>query len=480
MKHWFDRQKPFKADHLYIYLFALYPVLFLYGQNIKEIAWQQVFPPLAFSLAGTVLLWFGLSFVFKIRGKRALAVFLILLLLFYYKLMYDLVVGFGGRWSGLFIVVFYVSLFLWLYLTRHSLLHAGKILNAIMVLLLAWNIGAILVHHVGGAQAKNARAYLQKTGFKKAAAAALKPDIYCFIVDEFASLETIRELFHHDHSQFAERLKRAGFFIARQSRGLYVWTPEAIAAILNMEKVPAKTTTSVLIQQNPVTRFLKEQGYRIYDFPYEGLTALADAEKHFFYLPEHAAIFFNDFYRTLFEMSVFYSLVENWQKDENKYARFFRDRVLYVFKQMPAMAKMAGPKFVLVHLFSPHAPFVFDRDGGVVAAEHATDYSDRRYYLDQYLYISRRLAETMEMLLKESPAPPIIIVQSDHGYRGSIRKPFQHVVSAAEKRKVFLALHLPGYPAAQLDDDMSPLNVFRIILNHYFGQDLPEVPNGGK
>ncbi|HSQ34972.1 MAG TPA: hypothetical protein VLQ89_03170, partial [Candidatus Binatia bacterium] len=391
----------------------------------------------------------------------------------------DLIYSFSGRLTMWLMVIFCGSVFFLIYRTRHSLVPAGKILNAIVALLLAWNIGLIVLHHLGDGQRKNARAHLQKTDFQKPVAAALKPDIYCFFVDEFASLETIREIFHHDHALFAERLQAAGFFIARRSRGLYVWTPEAIAAALNMEKVPPKTDAGVLIRQNKVTRFLKEQGYRIFDFPYEGLTALDDAERHFTARPEQASFLFNDFYKTLIDMSVFYTIGERWQKDENKYARFFRDRVLYVFDEMPEVVKMAGPKFVLVHLFSPHAPFVFARDGGRVPPEHFTDYSERKYYLEQYLYISRRLAETMEMILRESATAPIIVLQSDHGYRGSFRKPFLHVVSAEEKKKVFLAVNLPGYPQARLDDRLSPLNVFRIILNHYFGQNLPEIPNGG-
>jgi len=348
-------------------------------------------------------------------------------------------------------------------------------MHVVILMLLAWNIGGILIYHIRNVNSKNARFFLKKTELINASSTILKPDIYCFFLDEFASLETIKDIFHYDNSTFAERLRAAGFFIAQKSRGVYVWTPEAIAAVLNMEKVPEKTDPGILIKQNKVTRFLKKQGYKIYDFPYGGLTALADAEKHFYYSPKNASIFFNDFYKTLIDMSVFYSLAENWQKNEDKYSFFSRKRVLYVFEQMPAIVKMAGPKFVLVHLFSPHAPFVFNKEGGEVAPENYIDFSDRKYYLEQYLYISRRMAETMEMILKESATPPIIIALSDHGYRGSFRKPLLHIVSNTEKRKIFLSLFLPGYSHTRLAPTLSPLNVFRIILNHYFGQRLPEL-----
>jgi hypothetical protein len=483
LKNRLNWQGYLKTNSIYIYLFAVYPILFLYYQNINEVAFGEVLCPMAIAVAFTMILWFCLRLIFKNKEKRAFVILLILLVIFYYKLLYDLLNEIIGPFSKSFthlssiILIFALLVFLFsrIHKSKHSFITISKILNVIMFMLLAWNIGGILLFHIRNVNVKNAQVYLKKSEFLKPSSASLKPDIYYFILDEFASLETIKDIFHYDNSKLMERLQDAGFFIAPKSRGLYVWTPEAIAADLNMEKVPEKTDPSVLIKQNKVTHFLKEQGYKIYDFPYEGLTALADSEKHFFYAQENSSIFFNDFYKTLIEMSVFYSVAEKWQTDEDKYSLFFRKRVLYIFEQMPAIVKMAGPKFVLVHLFSPHAPFVFNKEGGVVPPEHCTDYSDRKYYLEQYLYISRKLTETMEMILKESATPPIIIAKSDHGYRGSFRKPLLHIVPDSEKRKIFLSLYLPGYPYKQLDPTLSPVNVFRKILNYYFGQSLPEL-----
>jgi hypothetical protein len=474
------------APPAYVFLFPLYPVLFLYYQNIREVAFIKILPPMALALALAAALWLGLRPIVTDREKRGAVVFLLLLLFFYFKLILDALASaisqMGRPFSALPPAVAlgaFAALAVFCILrSKRPLGAAGKILSAITLALLAWNVGGIVVFHARRLDIHNARAFLQKGETRlPVAPAAAKPDIYCFFVDEFASLDTIADLFHHDNSAFAERMRAAGFFIAEQSRSLYAWTPEAIASVLNMEPLPAKTDPALLIRQNKVSRFLKELGYAIVDFPYEGLTALDDSQRHYAYDQERASVFFNDFYRTLAEMSLLYPLVEKWQGDDARYALYFRKRVLYVFEQMPGVVTLPGPKFVLVHLFSPHAPFVFDKDGGVVPPERATDYSERKYYLEQYLYIGRRLAETVEMILKNSSSPPIIIVQSDHGYRGSIRKPFLHVVSEAEKRKIFLALHLPGYPQARLGSALAPTQVFRLILNHYFGQSLAGAPS---
>jgi hypothetical protein len=226
-----------------------------------------------------------------------------------------------------------------------------------------------------------------------------------------------------------------------------------------------------------VARFLSENGYAIYDFPYLDLAAQDLAREHFALPLTDKSIFFDDFYKALFDMSALYALSRDWQMDEGQYLSYVRQQVLYVFERMPAVARRPGPKFVLVHLFSPHVPFIFDKDGGAVPAEHSLDYSQRKYYLEQYLYISRRVAGMAEAILRASASPPIILLLSDHGYRGSFRKPLLHVVPLAEKRKVFLAMHLPGYPDSQLDPALAPVNIFRLIFDHYFGQHLPLLNN---
>lgn len=467
--------------HLYVFLFSLYPILFLYQQNISEVAFSKTIPPMLVSLVLTAFLWLGLGFIYSDREKRAVIVFIILLVVFYYKLILDMlneILKPMLRSSALLFshVLLFALLTLALFLIRRSkrsFLNAGKILNAIICVLLAWNLGTIILHHARNTGARNARQLLQKNEFHKPPSAASKPDIYCIFLDEFASLECVKKLFDYDNSKFAERLRGAGFFIAEKSRCLHVVTPYAMASVLNMENIPAKSDAQALVQQNKVARFLSENGYEIYDFPFRDLAVQELARKHYFYPLTGVSIFFDDFYKTLVDTSILYFLAENWQEDEDKYSSYFRKHALYIFEQVPAIVKKAGPKFVLIHLYSPHAPFVFDKNGGAVAPEHSLDYSDRKYYLEQYLYVSRRAAEMSEAILRESASPPIIILQSDHGYRGSFRKPLFHVVPLEEKRKIFLSLHLPGYPYSQLDSALSPVNVFRIILNHYFGQNLP-------
>ncbi len=470
---------------VHVFLFALYPILLLYQQNLGEVAWARTVYPMLAALALALLLWLGLGFILADRDKRAVAAIVILLAAWYYKLILDLLAAgleppLPGSARLAAHVLLIASLAAALFFIRRSNLpftNASRILRAIACVLVAWSLGAIVLHHARSIGSRQDRQRLRPGEFTPLPPAAARPDIYCIFLDEFASLESARTLFGLDHSQFAARLRASGFFIAEKSRGRHLETPAAIASVLNMENVPARGNAAILVQRNKVARFLKENGYAIYDFPYLDLAAQDLAQEHVALPLTDRSIFFDDFYKALFDMSALYALSRNWQMDEGQYLSYVRHQVLHVFEQMPAVARRPGPKFVLVHLYSPHVPFVFNRDGGAVPPEHSLDYSQRKYYLEQYLYISRRVAGMAEAILKESASPPIVLILSDHGYRGSFRKPLLHVVPLAEKRKVFLAMHLPGYPDSQLDPALAPVNLFRMIFNHYFGQHLSLLSN---
>ena len=38
----------------------------------------------------------------------------------------------------------------------------------------------------------------------------------------------------------------------------------------------------------------------------------------------------------------------------------------------------------------PHAPFIYDINGGTVDKEHSMDWTDSKYFLEQYEYICKR------------------------------------------------------------------------------------------
>jgi len=144
-----------------------------------------------------------------------------------------------------------------------------------------------------------------------------------------------------------------------------------------------------------------------------------------------------------------------------------------MLERLKALPELDRPKFVFAHFICPHTPFVFGPDGEYIAPANWFNYEDNQFYLGQYIFISTEIEKVMDVLLKESEVPPIIILQSDHGTRVNEPMIFHYPVGVNDWQKILNAMYLPGIGYDTLSDNISPVNTFRLIFNHYFGANYP-------
>ena len=91
----------------------------------------------------------------------------------------------------------------------------------------------------------------------------------------------------------------------------------------------------------------------------------------------------------------------------------------------------------------------------------------------------------MSEILDRSSTPPIIVIQSDEGpYPNRLRAEGDdfdwRTATAAEVREktgILNAYFLPGSGRGRLYPEITPVNSFRVVLNEYFGADLPLLPD---
>jgi hypothetical protein len=100
-----------------------------------------------------------------------------------------------------------------------------------------------------------------------------------------------------------------------------------------------------------------------------------------------------------------------------------------------------------------------------------------RAYKDQSIFITRRIHETIDRILAESPEPPIIIVQSDHGSELNLDLESLKNTDLHERMGILNAYYFPDGRYEWLYDSISPVNSFRVMLNTYFGAYLPLLPD---
>jgi hypothetical protein len=163
-----------------------------------------------------------------------------------------------------------------------------------------------------------------------------------------------------------------------------------------------------------------------------------------------------------------------------------RNNILFTFEKLPNLGDENAPRFIFAHIIAPHFPFVFgpngefsyqtkafslDETGGFVGNRQT--YIDG--YIDELIYVNKRLLETVKQIIANSERPPIIIIQADHGAHANMVEgdPDPLPVPFYEERFAILnAYYLPNCETEQLYADISPVNSFRAVFNACFGQDF--------
>jgi hypothetical protein len=177
----------------------------------------------------------------------------------------------------------------------------------------------------------------------------------------------------------------------------------------------------------------------------------------------------------------------------DKYA-LHRQLTLYTFDTLGEIAAQHSPKFVFVHVLAPHPPFLFGEDGEDTSPRELPYFStDGSYYQDYYgltadylrgyrrqcTFISKLAERAIDDILKNSPEPPIIIVQGDHGpgSRWNCNSSDPRDSDLKERMSILNAYYLPGAGSEGLYDGITPVNSFRLVLNNYFGANLELLPD---
>lgn len=86
-----------KLSPLYPFLLGLYPVLYLYSKNIREVTFLEVFYPMIVVLAVLLLLFLLLKKLIKNENKVALILALLILIIFSYGWIYEVSREFIGE-----------------------------------------------------------------------------------------------------------------------------------------------------------------------------------------------------------------------------------------------------------------------------------------------------------------------------------------------------------------------------------------------
>ncbi len=505
-----------KSPVLYFVLFALYPILALYSDNIDQDPnlWQIAFLLIILIGAISISIFLFINYFIKDSQKAGLIVLLLVFLFYCYGYFFDYFYRIGilkngynlsfmniqilsdhiWIWSNkiLLSISFFLFLIAIIYILRRPtpltrLTNFLNILAILLILISIISIGSGLSSQIFSTAFKNNNTIAEAKDLSIKGNCAEYPDIYYIFLDMYPSSRALKSFYNYDNSYFEDHLLQNGFLVANNSRPNYqsdvdLASPTTfyLASTLNMNyldnisEMQGAINNDIrvpydLIKNNQVIKFLKSKGYTTVNIassfaptesnPYADLnlgnTNFLSADQE-------------NFVRTYFRNTMFYPFYLFHFKSLDD-----QDRVLFEFYALEQVHSINHPKFVMADFFCPHPPFIFGKNGEKVI-ESGGIKNEKESYLDQLTFMNKKLMDLSDKLVLQSQDyPMIIIIQSDHGapyHRTNWGDKDAYLTPEVLQGSLtnFNAYYLPGKADIRFNS-ITPVNLFRLIFDSYLG-----------
>ena len=349
--------------------------------------------------------------------------------------------------------------------------------------------------------------------------AAGKPDIYYIVMEDYASQSQLKDQFNFNDTDFTNYLTGNGYYTNPDAHQNYPYTTMSIASTLNagydadiINKYKDATSQTIVpyhraIQYSSVVSTLKNLGYS-YDeigtwYETTNRGPLADN----FYL--------NDRRLTLFGHLTYIDGFTQSQMSESLFWRFLENGVslgrftlghyqgegqvqltgdaLGTLKNL--VDQPAGGRFIFAHLIIPHEPYYFNADGSINSDSGSDDNGEtiKQKYVNQVQYINDQMKQILSSIKTNSGGKAIVVLQSDEGphpqeldehiydedsANDEINNQNMALLSNSDLALKYgdqAAYYLPGISATEATG-ANNLDIFRLVLDHYFGANMSILP----
>lgn len=307
-----------------------------------------------------------------------------------------------------------------------------------------------------------------------------KRNVYYLLFDEYGGTESLSTYFGYDNSEFYDALKQRGFSVSETSRNTEsCWTEDIVPNLLNLDYVVDGDMTARVRREyleNPaLAQLFWQNGYQV------------NLVNHWRYLRipgreltrgQHE----DTISSYLLKRSLFQQIPPIRKKIEMKIFMNYRDNYVGpVENAIDALKgcaeKTDGPTLTVSYIQSPHAPFVFHKDGSIQADKSKYWYwKEPELYTDQLQYINSVILETIDSIQSKDP-DAVILLLADHGARVPLHMVeqfggpwFDTERETPVMQNALVSAYIPGQ---QLElEGQNGINATRMVLNAAFDLEL--------
>lgn len=350
-----------------------------------------------------------------------------------------------------------------------------------------------------------------------------KPDIYYIVLDRYASSDVLKSQFGYDNSNFLNYLTDMGYYVNNSAHNNYPYTTMSIAStmsagydndIISRFASSSEQTTipfNETIRNSPVAADLQSMGYK-YDlvgnwYETSNRSDIADAT----YQQTGILTFMgqtytlNNFSKNFLTASMPWRFIDEAVKIGNFTLLSYNndgdvDMHHYELSTLSHLADApSGGRFIFAHILLPHDPYYFNADGSLSNNPNGDNNGKtiKKKYLAQLQYVNSQMKTILTKINTNSHGQAVVLLQSDEGpYPTQLNdEVFDEAASSGElgngdmatwspanlqmKYGNLAAYHIPAadFTSAAVADAADNANVFRLVLNSYFGYQLGYLPD---
>jgi hypothetical protein len=470
----------------YPWLFAAFPVVRLYAENLTDVEPAEVPLPLLAVLVATTIGMAVVALLLREPRRAAIIVTAVLVVVMDFGLIRDSLPAALGVGSLVLLVASAAAIVLAFIVALRVRSQLGAITSALNVLSLVLIVMVAIPAAQGVADVlRTSEDPAGATANATASAAGPRRDIYHLILDRYGSERSFETGFGIDNSEFVAWLRDQGFQVVDDAHANYARTTLSVGSTLGMSLLDDLAAEAGPESQNlgPVVRRIRESraGAFLQDLGYEyihlgpaflGTRDSWIADRVYYPAQEMA------FTSSLYDLTVFPALLGR-ADTEASHAEDHAAAGRYQLGILDELRDDPGPKYVLAHILLPHPPYVFLADGSF-GGDEATLRS-------QLTYTNASLKRFLEPLLAlPEDERPIIILQADEGpYPPKLQldqRGFDWDSATDDevitKFGILDAWYMPGPEgAAPLPSGMTAVNTYPELFRRYFGADIAAVPD---